>query len=77
VRWAIERKTTDQLKQKFSLAKNLMGKTAWHDAAETNNTKILDVLWDWVKEELITEQLNNNMFLEKQDRQKTLGKWKV
>ena len=54
-----------------------MGKTAWHDAAETNNTKILDVLWDWVKEELITEQLNNNMFLEKQDRQKTLGKWNV
>jgi len=46
-----------------------MGRTVWHDAAETNNTKVLDVLWEWVKEELTTEALINSFLLDKEDEQ--------
>jgi hypothetical protein len=39
-----------------------MRRTAWHDAAETNNIEVLEVLWEWVIEELTPEELNNNIF---------------
>jgi len=58
--WAKQRQTTDELKQTLFLGINLMGRTAWHDVAETNSTKVLDVLWEWGKGELTTEELSNN-----------------
>jgi len=56
-----------------------MGRTAWHDAAETNSTKVLDVVWDWVKEEITTEELRNKLFLDKVHKQKKKrpGNWQV
>jgi hypothetical protein len=56
------------------LAKHLLGRTSWHDAAETNKTKALDVLWEWGKKELNTEGLSNNLLLAKEDKY-TLGIW--
>ena len=47
-----------------------MGRTAWYDAAETKSTKVLDVLWEWGKEELTTEELSNKLLLAKEDKQK-------
>jgi endo-1,4-beta-D-glucanase Y len=46
-----------------------MGRTAWHDAVEKNNNKVLDVLWEWGKEELTTEELSNKLLLAKDDKQ--------
>jgi len=51
-----------------------LGRTAWHDAAETNKTKALVLLWEWGKKELITEGLSNNLLLAKEDKN-TLGTW--
>ena len=47
-----------------------MGKTAWHNAAEKNITKLLDVMWEWGKEELTTEELSNKLLLAKEDKKK-------
>ena len=52
------------------LAKYLLGRTALHDATETNNRKVLDVLWECGKEELTTEELSNKLLLAKDDEQK-------
>jgi hypothetical protein len=52
-----------------------MGRTAWHDAEETNSTKVLDVLWGWFKEELTTEKLSKKLILDKDDKQKKTGNW--
>jgi len=38
------------------LAKHIMGLTKWHDAAKANNTEVLDILWEWGKEELTTRR---------------------
>jgi len=51
------------------LAKYATGRTAWHDAAEANNTEILDILWEWGKEQLTTEELSNRLLLAKDDKQ--------
>jgi ankyrin repeat protein len=48
-----------------------MGRTVWHDAAETNNTEVLEVLWEWVKEELTPGELNNKRLLTKDDMERT------
>ena len=69
-KWAKERQTTDELKQILFLAKHLMGRTAWHDAAETKNTELLDVLWELGKKELTTEELSNKLLLAKDNKQK-------
>jgi hypothetical protein len=34
-----------------------MGRTAWHNAAENNRTDVLEILREWVKEELTSEEL--------------------
>ena len=60
------------------LPKHLVGRTAWHDAAETNNTKVLDVLWECGKEELTTEELSNKLLLGKDEKgggKKKPGTW--
>jgi len=59
----------DELKQSLFLAKHLMGRTAWHNAAGTNSTNVLDVLWEWGIGELITEELSNKLLLAKDDKQ--------
>jgi hypothetical protein len=56
------------------LAKYLLGRAAWHAVTETNKTKALDVLWEWGKQKLITEELSNNFLLAKEDKN-TLGTW--
>jgi hypothetical protein len=55
------------------LAKNVKGRTAWHDAAETKNTKVLDVPWEWGKEELTTEELSIKLLLAKKISKKWLA----
>jgi ankyrin repeat protein len=69
--WAKEKLTTSELKNKFLLTKHIMGRTAWHDAAETNNTEVLEVLWEWVIEELTPAELNNKLLFAKDDRERT------
>jgi hypothetical protein len=68
--WGKKRQTTDELKQTLFLAKHLMRRTAWHGAAETKNTELLDVLWELGKEELTTEELSNKLLLAKDDKPK-------
>jgi hypothetical protein len=46
-----------------------MGRTTWHNAEDTNNTNVLDVLLEWGKEELTTEELSNKLLLDKDDKQ--------
>jgi len=48
-----------------------MGKASWHNAAEANNTVLLELLWVWHKEELTTEKLNNQFLLAKDDTERT------
>ena len=52
-----------------------MGKTTWHDAADMNNTEVLHILGEWGKEELTTEELNNQFLLAKDDMEQTV--WHV
>ena len=54
-------------------AKHSWGRTVWHDAAEANNTEVLDILWEWGKGQLTTEELSNKLLLAKNDEQKSLA----
>jgi ankyrin repeat protein len=50
---------------KLLLAQGDKGQTAWHVAAEGGKVEILDKLWEWAKEVLNTDELNNNLLLAK------------
>jgi len=39
------------------LGKDYFKKTAWHMAAEKDQTEVLHKLWDWAKEVLTQEEL--------------------
>ena len=39
------------------------GKTAWHRAAKRGNSEILQKLWEWAKENLTPEEINNELLL--------------
>jgi len=66
--WAKERQTTDELKQTLFLARHLMGRTAWYNAAETNSRNVLGVLWEWGRKEMTKEGLSNKLLLAKDDK---------
>ena len=38
-------------------------RTVWYRAAEQGNSEILQKVWDWAKEKLTTQEINNKMFL--------------
>ena len=37
--------------------------TAWHNAIYQNNIHILEKLWEWAKENITTEEINNKLLL--------------
>jgi len=37
--------------------------TAWHCAAKWSNSEIFEKLWEWAKDKLTTEDINNKMLL--------------
>jgi len=39
------------------------GRTAWHYAATRGNSEILKKLWEWAKEKLTREGINNKLLL--------------
>ena len=39
------------------------GRTAWHTAAKRGNSEILQKIWDWAKENLTKEEINNKLLL--------------
>jgi hypothetical protein len=45
--------------------------TAWHLAAVCGNIQVLQKLWEWAKEKLTTEDLNNKLLLAKDKRGQT------
>ena len=47
------------------------GTTAWHIAAERGNSEILQKLWEWAKENLTTEEINNKLLLMTDEEGKT------
>ena len=44
------------------LANDIWCRTAWHVAAEKGKLEELRKLWEWAKELLTPEELNNNFF---------------
>jgi ferredoxin-fold anticodon binding domain-containing protein len=48
---------------KLLLARNNRKRTAWHMAAERGKVEILDKLWEWAKEVLKRDDMNNNLLL--------------
>ena len=46
--------------------------TVWHLAAELGKTEPLEKIWEWAKAELSTEELNNKLFLAKDDTKQTV-----
>jgi len=41
------------------LDKDVMERPAWHNIAYGVHTELLHTLWEWTREELITEELEN------------------
>jgi len=41
------------------LGTDKIGTTAWHIAAERDNSEVLQKLWEWVKENLTPEEIKN------------------
>ena len=39
------------------------GRTSWHCAANWSNSEILEKLWEWAKQKLTTEEVNNKLLL--------------
>ena len=40
------------------------GMTAWQYTAKRLNSEILEKVWEWAKEKLTTEELNNKLILD-------------
>ena len=38
--------------------------TAWHYAAKWGNSEILQKVWEWAKENLTTEEINDKFLLD-------------
>jgi len=53
---------TDTVK-KMLLAIYSIRSTAWHNAIYQNNIHVLEKLWEWAKENLTTENINNKLLL--------------
>jgi hypothetical protein len=53
------------------LAQDNNTQTAWHLAAVCGNIQVLQKLWEWAKEKLTTEDLNNKLLLAKDKRGQT------
>jgi len=47
------------------------GTTAWHIAAERGNSEVIQKLWEWAKENLTTEEINNKLLLMTDEEGKT------
>jgi len=39
------------------------GRTVWHVAAACRKLEILQKIWEWAKEKLTTEEINNKLLL--------------
>ena len=57
---------------KFLLAQDNQMHKAWQVAAQMDNIDVLDKLWEWPKEVLNTENLNNNQLLAKDNEANTV-----
>jgi len=55
------------------LAKENRKRTAWQAAAEWGKTEPLEIIWEWTKAELSTEELNNKLLLAKDDINRQSG----
>jgi hypothetical protein len=51
--------TTDELHNKLLLGADKEGWTAWHLAAQWGESENLQKYWEWAKEKLTTEEINN------------------
>jgi ankyrin repeat protein len=50
---------------KYLLAQDMYGRTAWHLAAKGGNTQVLKKLREWGKEQLTSDEYNNELMLAK------------
>jgi hypothetical protein len=57
------------------LARSPFKRTAWHNAIYQNNIHILEKLWEWAKENLTTDEINNKLLLATDDNGRTV--WHV
>jgi hypothetical protein len=48
------------------LAKDHIGQTAFHVVAVRGNTEVLKEIWEWAKDDLMTEELNEKLLLAKE-----------
>jgi hypothetical protein len=53
------------------LANDIWSRTAWHVAAVKDKLQELRKLWEWAKEILTPQELNNKFLLDKDDREYT------
>jgi len=65
--WAEKELTSEELKNKFLLAKGFKQPTAWHLAAAAGEveTFLLETIWGWAKEKLTPDELKYEMLLAK------------
>jgi endo-1,4-beta-D-glucanase Y len=59
--WSKAELSTEELNNKFFLAKDDRKMTAWHVAADFGNKESLQKIWEWVKQELTTEELKKQI----------------
>jgi ankyrin repeat protein len=48
---------------KLLLEEDEEGLTAWHIAVLTNNTQVLEKVWEYAEKKLKTDELNNKLLL--------------
>jgi len=46
--------------------------TVWHVAAELGNLELLQNIWEWAKENIKTEDLNNKLLLATDNMERTV-----
>ena len=56
--WANDKLTPEKL-IKFLLAHDIIKQIAWHFAADWSIVEAIDRLWEWAKEVLNRDELNN------------------
>jgi ankyrin repeat protein len=54
------------------LAQDNHKKNAWHVAVKWDNIEVLGNLWEWAKEVINTDELNNKLLITKDDKGNTV-----